>query len=116
METPVGAKVTIISAISTQNHEPNRTEPNRTNTAPASFLFYCRPRLLAERIFRTNSRVAQAWACGIRTVATRSTHSITLNSAAFSKDWQADDQLAQASPNDQPGGSLPASFHGFPYV
>ncbi len=36
---------------------------NRTGTSHVPFPFYCRQRILSEPLFKTNSRVAQEWAC-----------------------------------------------------
>ena len=36
---------------------------NRANDYHVPFPFYCRQRILSESIFKTNSRIAQEWAC-----------------------------------------------------
>ena len=36
---------------------------NRANDSHVPFPFYCRQRILSESIFKTNSRIAQEWAC-----------------------------------------------------
>ena len=48
---------------------PKETPPyksktrNRANDSHVPFPFYCRQRILSESIFKTNSRIAQEWAC-----------------------------------------------------
>ena len=36
---------------------------NRANGSHVPIPFYCRQRILSESIFKTNSRIAQEWAC-----------------------------------------------------
>ena len=86
---------------------------NRSNTSCVPFLFYCRQRILAEKVFQINSRDAQEWPCDM--YSRHEQH--TLNYVEFSGLQQklaTMPSLREASANDNPGKNSPASYHASP--
>ena len=85
---------------------------NISNSKHVPFLFYCRQRLLCEKVFKYNSRIAQEWACSMYS-------RFEENTLSFAESTQMQNRVAlfrsvRQSGSEAPGKLLPASFHGSP--
>ena len=85
---------------------------NRANDSHVPFPFYCRQRILSESIFKTNSRIAQEWACD--------SMSRLEEDLSFTEDSPLQQRLAtdcsirNSVNGENPGKILPASNPGSP--
>ena len=86
---------------------------NRANDSPVPFSFYCRQRVLSESIFKTNSRIAQEWACGSWSRLEEERLSFAENSPLQQR-LATDRSIRSSSNSYNPGKILPASHPGFP--
>jgi len=85
---------------------------NRANDSHVPFPFYCRQRILSESIFKTNSRIAQEWACDSMSRLEEDL-SFTENSPLQQR-LATDRSIRNSSNGENPGKILPASHPGSP--
>lgn len=78
------------------------------------FLVYCRQRLLTERIFQTNCRIAQEWCCDMFSRHEEHTLSFVQNNANVQQRVASYRSIRDSSNAQPPGKLLPASFHASP--
>ena len=86
---------------------------NRANDSHIPFPFYCRQRILSESIFKTNSRIAQEWACGSMSRLEEERLSFAENSRLQQR-LATDRSIRNSSNSENPGKILPASHPGSP--
>ena len=85
---------------------------NRAYDSHVPFSFYCRQRMLSESIFKTNSRIAQEWACDSMSRLEEDL-SFTENSP-LQQILATDRSIRNSSHGENLGKSLPASHPGSP--
>ena len=85
---------------------------NRANGSHVPIPFYCRQRILSESIFKTNSRIAQEWACDSMSRLEEDL-SFTENSPLQQR-LATDRSIRNSSNSENPGKILPASQLGSP--
>ena len=86
---------------------------NRANDSHVPFPFYCLQRILSESIFKTNSRIAQEWACDSMSRLEEERLSFAENSPLQQR-LASDRSIRNSSNGENPGKILPASHPGSP--
>ena len=93
---------------------PYKSKPiNRANDSHVPFTFYCHQRILSELIFKTNSRIAQEWACDSMSRLEEERLSFAENSPLQQR-LASDRSIRNSSNGENPGKILPTSHPGSP--
>ena len=86
---------------------------NIAGNAHVSLSFYCRQRILSERVFQRNSRIAQEWITD--NLSRLEENQLTfIEGAPFQQRLATARSISEASRAEKPGQLLPVSFHASP--
>ena len=86
---------------------------NRANDSHILSPFYCRQRILSESLFKTNTRIAQEWACDSSS-RLEEERLLFAEISPLQQRLATDRSIRSSSNSYNPGKILPASHPGFP--
>ena len=86
---------------------------NRANDSHILSPFYCRQRILSESLFKTNTRIAQEWACDSSS-RLEEERLLFAEISPLQQRLATDRSIRSSSNSDNPGKIIPASHPGSP--